>query len=264
MSTRWLTRRRFLTVALATCVVPGGVAEGEVRTRRGAYTIEVGILHDMLTFRLDGTVEEQVDRGAGRYQVTMAGQGMKIANRLESQGRLIGGRWAPVRSRGTFEVAGRDSRSDIAYDWDRGRIDYHTRAETFFLRRQRVVDDVVTIPSGQHVDDPVSAVLNHADGLWPADPDGVLRTLVVRRRRAETEGPEDVQGTYRAELVPFVAKLGTDPRGVATVLIDMTRFSSWARSDQPARVVLGPGGRPSLISSSLILGTSVAIRFTDA
>jgi len=265
MSTRWLSRRRFLTVALATCAVPRGVVWAEViNARRSAYTVDVGILHDMLTFRLTGTVEEQVDRAAGRYDVTMAGQGMKIANRLQSHGRLIGGRWAPVHSEATFQMAGRESRSDITYDWERGRIDYHARAETFFLRRRRVVDDVVPIPSGQHVDDAVSAILNHADGRWSPGPDGMLRTFVVRRRRTETEGPDDVEPSYRAEIVPFVAKVGTDGHGVPTAQIDLTGFSSWARSDRPARVVFGPGGRPSLIASSLILGTSVAIRFVDA
>ena len=264
MSTRWLSRRRFLTVALGICVVPGPALWAEVRGRRSSYTMDVGMLHDMLTFRLAGTIEEHVDREAGRYEVTLVGQGTKIANRLEARGRLLEGRWVPLHSRATFQMVGRESRSDITYDWDHRRIDYHTRGETFFLRRLRVVDDTVAIPAGRHVDDAVSAVLNHADGLWPADRDGRLRTFVVRRRRTATEGPDDVQPGYRAELFPFVVKLGSDGDGAATAQIDLSGFSSWARADRPARIVFGPRKRPTSIASSMILGTSVAIRFTDA
>jgi len=264
MSTRWVNRRHFLTLPVALALGPWAAAWAAVQARKASYTVDVGILHDLFTFRLAGTVEETVDRLAGRYDVTMAGQGTGIANRIQSHGRLIGGRWAPVHTSVSVQVAGRESRSDVAYDWERGTIDYHFRGETFLLRRLRVVDDTVAIPPGQHVDDAVSAMLNHADGQWPAGPDGRLHTSVVRRRRAEKEGPDDVEASYRAELVPFVLSLGTDASGVTTAQIDMTRFSSWARADQPARVVFGPSRRPRLIASSLILGTSIAIRFTGA
>jgi len=264
MSTRWLNRRGFLALPLAVLVVPWAKAWAGVQTRRSSYTAEVGIFYDLFTFRVVGSVDENVDRAAGRYDVTIAGQGTKIANRVESHGRLVQGRWAPLHTTGSFQVAGRESRSEVAYDWERGTIDYHAQAETFFLRRRRVVDDSVAIPPGQHVDDAVSAMLNFAEGQWPVGPDGRLHTLVVRRRRAETEGPDDVETSYRAELVPFVLTVGRDAGGLSTAQIDMTRFSSWARADQPARVVFGPSRRPSLIASSLILGTSLAIRFTDA
>src|SRR5262245_34152754 len=113
MSTRWLTRRRFLTVALGIWALPGGSPRAEVRGRRGAYAVAVGMLHDMLTFRLAGTVEERVDREAGQYEVIMVGQGPKISNRLEARGRLLEGRWVPVQSQGTFQMVGRESRSEI-------------------------------------------------------------------------------------------------------------------------------------------------------
>ncbi len=264
MSTRWVSRRHFLTVPVALVLAPWARAWAEVQARNASYTADVGILYDLLTFHVAGTVLESVDRAAGRYEVTIAGQGARIANRIESHGRLLGGRWAPVRTSASFQVVGRDTRSHVAYDWERRTIDYHARAETFFLRRVRVVDDTVAIPPGRHVDDAVSAMLNHADGQWPAGPDGRLHTFVVRRRRSEREGPDDVERSYRAELVPFTLSLSTDASGAATAQIDMTRFSSWARADQPARVVFGPSRRPSLIASSLILGTSIAIRFTDA
>jgi hypothetical protein len=40
----------------------------------------------------------------------------------------------------------------------------------------------------------------------------------------------------------------------------MTRFSSWAREDEPARIVFGANRRPEAITASLILGTSLTIR----
>jgi hypothetical protein len=43
----------------------------------------------------------------------------------------------------------------------------------------------------------------------------------------------------------------------------MTRFSSWARSDRPGKIVFTADRRPETVSSSLILGTSITIRFRD-
>ncbi len=119
----------------------------------------------------------------------------------------------------------------------------------------------MAIPDGQHVDDAASAVLNYADGLWPQQSDGSLLTHVVRRRRPVNEGPDDVQKFYRAELVPFVLRVTSDPEtGKPSALFDLTRFSSWAREARPARVIFGPDRRPELITASLMLGTSVNIR----
>jgi hypothetical protein len=263
MSTRRFTRRGFLTLPLGMVLRPWGAAVAEPRHRQTSYTAQIGILYSLLTFRLPGTIEEHVDRGAGRYDVTVVGQGAKIDNRIEAKGRLIAGRWTPVQSTSTFHVAGRESRSEAIYDWDRRTVEIHSKAETFLLRRTRTVDDTVAIPPGQHVDDAISALLNYADGQWPAR-DGRLQTWIVRRSRAESEGPDEAHGRYGAELVPFVLTLRTDASGRAEARIDMTRFSSWARADRPARMVFGPDRRPELIDSSLILGTSITIQFADA
>jgi hypothetical protein len=153
----------------------------------------------------------------------------------------------------------------MTYDLERRTAEYHSRSETFFLRRQRVADDVVSIPAGVHVDDLMSATLNYADARWPAEPDGTFRTHVVRRHRPKGEGADDVQSHYRAELVPFVLRITADPgTGRQTALFDLTRFSSWAREDRPARIVFGVHRRPESITSSLMLGTSVAIRIAHA
>ena len=210
-----------------------------------------------------GTITESVDQAAGRYEVKLSGQGAGIENRTESTGVVREGRWTPVRTSSVFLVHGRESRSDVAYDYSRRAIEYHNRSETFFLRRLRVTDDVVAMPEATHVDDVISATLNFAERRWTPQADGTLHTYVVRRHRPSSEGPDDVQRRYRAELVPFVLNVVPDPEtGRPTALFDLTRFSSWARENRPARIVFGPHRRPESITSTLMLGSSVTIRIT--
>jgi len=119
----------------------------------------------------------------------------------------------------------------------------------------------VPIPIGLHVDDVVSATLNYADDLW-APKDGGLRTFVVRRRHAPDEGPDDVSPVYRAELTPLEAKLSSNvANGKSSALFDLSPFSSWMRPSRPAEITFGANRRPELITSSMILGSSVTIRF---
>lgn len=265
MSTKAFARRRFLTVGLAGLTWPARVAWGDAPTRRGSYVVNVGIMYNVMSFRLTGTIEEQIDRERGRYQIRFVGEGARIANRVESEGLFRGGRWVPTRAASLFQVAGRESRSEIMYDHGRRTIEYHYRGETFFLRRPRVADDVVAMPEGARIDDVISAILNYADGQWPGERDGSFQTSVIRRRRRDDEGPDDVESHYRAELVPFVLRVTTAPdRGRSEALFDLTRFSSWALSDRPARVIFGPGRRPESITCALMLGTSVVIHLAQA
>jgi hypothetical protein len=259
-----LSRRELLAAALAAVLVPVRAAWAAPERREGTFEADVEILYGAWTFRLAGTIQEAVDRAAGRYDVTIRGQGTSISNAVDSSGLLREGRWAPTRTHSLFVVHERESRTDVAYDLARRQIEYHNRSETFMLRRVRLTDDVVPIPEGMIVDDVISATLNYADGLWPAQPDGSFLTHVVRRRRPADERPDDVAKTYRAELVPFVLKVAPDPQtGRPTALFDISRFSSWARPDRPARIVFGPHRRPETITSSLMLGTSVAIRMNS-
>jgi hypothetical protein len=261
-----LTRRRALALLSTLALAPAALVDprrvrGETVRRTATYEASVGILYDLLSFHAAGTVVETVDRAQGRYEVHVEGQGTGIVNRTDSEGVLRNGRWAPTRTRSLFMIYGRESRLDIAYDHAARAVDYRSRSETFFLRRLRVAEDVLRIPEGIHVDDVASATLNHAEGLWPPRPDGALETHVVRRRRAPNEGSDDVERAYRAELVPFVLRVTPDPTtGRPTALFDLSRFSSWAREDQPARIVFGSDRRPETITASMILGTSVAIR----
>lgn len=269
MSRLDLDRRRFLTLPLALLLLPAGLGLAGPRpgraaaaaTRAGAFEVEVGLLWRTVRFQLDGTLEERVDHAAGRYEVRAEGRGGQGASRVESQGMLRDGRWAPLRSQGWFQVLGRETRSAVAYDYGRGRIEYHYRGETFFLRRPRVADDVLGLPSGLHVDDAISAVLNYGEGRWPGGADGRLRTHVVRRQRPENEGVDDAGSAYRAELAPVALKVDqAGPPGRLSAAFDLDGFSSWARPGQPARVVFGAHRRPELITAPLILGTSITIR----
>jgi hypothetical protein len=267
MSTLLIDRRRFLTLPIALLLAPlvpvltpfRPVSAEPIR-RRGQYSADVGVLYNLLTFHSEGTIDEFVDRSIGEYGVLIAGDGSSISTRIESRGRFGENRWMPIHSRSWFTVRGRLSQTEVAYDYARRSISYRARAETFFLRRLRVVEDVVPIPIGLHVDDVVSAILNYADGLWSPS-DGALRTFVVRRRHAPDEGPDDVSSSYRAELTTLEAKVTANAAdGKSSALFDLSPFSSWMRPSRPAEITFGVNRRPELITSSMILGSSVTIR----
>ena len=257
-----ISRREFLTLPVVLLFAPLTPLLADRYVAKGTYFADVGILYEMLTFRLEGTIEERIDRGAQEYRVRAEGSGSGIANHLESTGFIRNGRWAPLRSESWFDIRGRQSRTEIKYDWAKSSIEFHARGETFFLRRLRVVNDVVPVTAGSHIDDVMSATLNYADGRWPIQPDNVYRTLVVRRRRLDNEGPDDTASSYSAEVVPLELKVVPDPSGKPTALFDLSRFSSWARPSRPARIIFGQNRRPEIITSSMILGTSVTIRFS--
>jgi hypothetical protein len=259
MSMLLMGRRSFLTLPVALLLAPLSRVGAEP-VSRGRYVADVGVLYGMLTFHLEGTIEESIDRAVGQYHVVLAGNGTSISNRLESWGLMREGRWNPIHSSSWFNVRGRLSRTEVDYDIARRSITYRARGETFFLRRLRVVEDIVTIPADTHVDDIVSATLNYADSLW-SPRDGTLRTFVVRRRHPPNEGPDDVATEYRAELAPLEAKMGPNPEsGKSSALFDLSPFSSWMRPSRPARIIFGTNRRPELITTPMILGSSVTIR----
>jgi hypothetical protein len=238
MSIEPVNRRYFLTLGLAALLAPSQLAAAPV-FRRETFTAQVAILYQMLTFQLKGDVQESVDRGAGRYEVRVNGQGDDIVNRIDSTGVLREGRWWPLRSASWFQVRGRESRVQVTYDYKRRLAEYHARGETFLMRRLRVVDDVVALPVGATIDDAISASLNFRDGYWTPRADGRLQTNVVRRELKIEPQPET---------------------GKPSALLDLSRFSSWARESRPARIVFDDERRPALITGSMILGTSVTIR----
>src|SRR5690242_17487240 len=260
MSRQVIERRDFLTLPLALLLVPLGRAYAGTVPHTAPYRVEVKLLYGALTYRINETLAESLDRTAGRYEVAMTGEGDGIANRIESSGALRQGRWAPLRSRSFFSVKGRESRADVSYDYTARRIDYHFKGETFFLRRLRVVDDSISMPEGLLIDDAISATLNYADQLWPPQTDGNLLTHIVRRKIASNEGPDDVQEQYRAELAPLTLKVAVDAETRKPIArFDLTRFSSWAKQNQPALITFGADRRPEHMNLPMILGTSVQV-----
>jgi hypothetical protein len=121
------------------------------------------------------------------------------------------------------------------------------------------------MPTGQPVDDLASATLNFAAGQLESDAQGYHRTVVVRRAKTENEGPDDVSANgYRAELVPLRFRTTRDSAGRLAASIDITRFSSWARSNQPAHVTFDETRHLESVKSSLMLGSSVSVRLTSS
>jgi hypothetical protein len=260
-----ISRRQLLALPLGLLVLPRtAMAEGVVR-RHFAYRADMGVLFDFLTFHVTGTVTEEIDPGAGRYRVVLTGEGTGVTHRSESIGSIRSGRFFPTGSWSSGTVRGREHRASIRYDYEHGTIDFHSYGHTLILGRVRQVDDVVKMPAGQPIDDLASATLNFAAGQLEPDAQGYYRTVVVRRAKAENEGPDDVSANgYRAELVPLRFRTTRDSAGRLAATIDITRFSSWARSNQPARVTFDETRHLESVKSSLMLGSSVSVRLTSS
>jgi hypothetical protein len=261
-----LSRRAFLAAPLPLLLVPRA-APGAAPTRQPLdFTVDVGILFDMITFALKGTLTKEIDPAAGRYRVTLDGEGDKISVHTEASGVIRQGRFMPVELHSVSTIRGRESKLDLLYDHDRGAVEYHAVTHTFFLGRRRQVDDVLKLPSDRSVDDLLSAELNFAANTLDREPDGTYRTYLVRRARPENEGPDDVSPSgYRAELIPLRFQVAPDEApGRLRALIDITGFSSWARRNQPARVTFGPDRHLESVQSKLMLGTTFKARLATA
>jgi hypothetical protein len=261
-----LSRRQLLALPLGMLVLPR-LASAETSVRKTfSYQAEMGVLFDFLTFHVTGTVVEEIDYAAGRYRVVLTGEGSGVTHRTESLGMIRSGRFLPTASWSSGAIRGRENRSSTRYDYERGTIDFHSLGYTLILGRRRQVDDVLKLPAGQPVDDLASATLNFAAGQLESDRDGAYHTQVVRRAKAENEGPDDVSASgYRAELVPLRFRVSTDPEtGRLRATIDITRFSSWARANQPAHVTFDEARHLESVKSSLMLGSSVNVRLTSS
>ena len=84
MSRKAPSRREFLTLPLALILAPliGGRPAGAAPdARKAKYGADISILYGVLTYRLEGTMTETVDRGAGQYEVAIVGEGDGIASR---------------------------------------------------------------------------------------------------------------------------------------------------------------------------------------
>jgi hypothetical protein len=260
------SRRAFLAASLALLASPR-TARAEAPARQVFdYSAEVGVLFNLISFALKGTIVKDIDRTARRYRVTMNGEGDSISLHTEASGMIRQGRFLPVETHSNSTIRGRESRLDLLYDHDRGTVEYRSVMHTFFLGRRRQVDDTLKLPSDRRVDDLLSAELNFAANVLEQDPDGTYRTFIVRRSRPDNEAPDDVSSSgYRAELVPLRFQVTPDDgTGRLNSLIDITSFSSWARSNQPARVTFTADRNLESVQTKLILGTTFKVRLAAA
>ncbi len=259
------TRRQLLGLLPAGLLLSWGGAEAVEDARSVlAYQLDLSVLFNFLSLSLTGTVVHEIDRRAGRYRVTMDGKGTAIGTRTAATGLIRDGRFKPLESHSVHQFRGRENTVNTAYDYDRGRAEIHGVTHTLLLGRRRQIDDVLALPPGRHVDDLISAQLNFAAGTLDRDADGTYQTWIMRRARADNEGPDDVSPDgYRAELVPLRFRPSPDPAtGRLTALVDITRFSSWARPDRPALVTFAQDRKLESVQSSLILGTTLNVRVT--
>src|SRR6266511_2804553 len=249
-----LSRRAFLAAPLPLLLLPRAVRAAPSAPQPLDFAVDVGVLFDMITFALKGTLIKEIDPAAGRYQVTMTGEGDKISLHTVASGVIRQGRYLPVELRSASTIRGRESKLELLYDHDRGTVEYHAVSHTFFLGRRSQVDDLL------------SAELNFAANMLDREPDGTYRTYIVRRARPENEGPDDVSASgYRAELVPLRFQVVPDARsGRLRAVIDITGFSSWARRNQPAQVIFGPDRHLESVQSKLMLGTTFKARLVNA
>ncbi|MBF8261727.1 MAG: hypothetical protein HW376_1256, partial [candidate division NC10 bacterium] len=142
-----LSRRAFLAASLPLLVSPRA-ALAEVPARQVFdYSVNVGVLFSLITFALKGTVVKEIDRTAGRYRVSMNGEGDSISLHTEASGLIKQGRFTPVEIRSHSTIRGRESRLDMLYDHDRGTVEYHSVMHTFLLGRRRQVDDTLKLPT---------------------------------------------------------------------------------------------------------------------
>lgn len=262
---RTLTRRQVLTAVPLGLLFGRGLAHAleDGRSTQG-YQMNLSVLFNLFTLSLSGTVTQEIDRRAGKYRVVTEGQGTAMSTRSEATGLIQNGRFKPLEMRAVHLVRGLRNTSNTTYDYARERAEIHGVTHTLLLGRPRQVDDVLTLPRGRPVDDLVSAALNFAADTLEHDADGTYYTWVIRRARAENEGPDDVSPDgYRAELVPLRFRPTADPAtGRLAAQIDITRFSSWARAGQPAQLTFGRDRQLESVQSALLYGTTLSVRVT--
>src|SRR5262250_4003198 len=92
-----LSRRAFLAAPLSLLLFPRAASAAVPSTPPPqAFTVDVGILFDMINFALEGTITKTIDETAGLYRITVEGEGDKISVHTDAGGFIREGRFIPV------------------------------------------------------------------------------------------------------------------------------------------------------------------------
>jgi hypothetical protein len=262
-----LLSRRALLLGLSAWALASwmSVRRAAGSARSSDYRVDISMLWGVIRYSVAGSMVEEIDAAAGRYRVLITGSGTGVSSRIEAQGLIEpGGRHRPLEMKNAHTLAGRESWLSITYDYGRGLVDYRAVGHTLLLGRRRQVDDLVRLPEGRVVDDAVSAGLNLAGGHLERDAEGTYHMSILRRSRPVGEGTDDVSpGGYRVEVVPVRLRVEPDARtGMLAARMDMSGWSSWARSDEPARLAFTPDRRIESIEARLQFGSMIRMRFT--
>src|SRR4030095_1515405 len=78
--------------------IPARRAAASLPARRTVdYRVDISMLFALLSYSVGGTMVEEVDAGAGRYQVLITGTGAGVTTRVEARGLVDNGRYRPLR-----------------------------------------------------------------------------------------------------------------------------------------------------------------------
>jgi len=101
MSRQVIERREFLTLPLAFLLLPLTRARATTVAHTAPYRVDVSLLYGALTYRIDETFAESVDKAGGRYEVAVTGEGTGSpigSNRPGLCARGVGHRCVPSPS----------------------------------------------------------------------------------------------------------------------------------------------------------------------
>src|SRR5437870_12722035 len=107
MSRQVIDRRDFLTLPLVFILLPLARAHAAAVAHTAPYRVDVSLLYGALTYRIDETLSESVDKTGGRYEVAVTGAGDGIANRIQAAGTRPQARWPPLRTPSLLPVQAR-------------------------------------------------------------------------------------------------------------------------------------------------------------
>ena len=207
------------------------------------YQLDLTVLFSFLTLSLSGTAVQEIDRRAGKYRVTMDGQGTGISTRTEATGIIRNGRFKPVETKASIHFRNRENtlHHQLRLHPPAGR--YSTRSPTPFCSGGGARSTTCWHPRGPPRGRPDLGRAQLRRRHARAGPDGTYQTYgraprPARQRRAGRCLARRLPRRAGTAALPGRARRGHRP---ADARSSTSRgFSSWARAGQPARVTFAP------------------------